>query len=429
MGAWEITLKDLRLLARDKRAAVILLLLPLIFIYVIGKSTGQIMDAREGGEKVTVGVVNLDSPQSSADDAVDRVPEGLAADLIAEIEGHPHFEVHPLSNEQAAEEALDRGRAIVLLIVGREFEERVDKLELSDILYPQSGRLADGPEAALDLQIVTKQSLAKVGTLAGAVIYGDAVRIVSQQVVDKAKRQEAQTIIERKMLQRAERKAEENRRETRAAIVKLAQQSKSPSSVVYETVVPSYTVLFVFFLINIMARSFIAERELGTLKRLFMAPISTASILVGKNLPFLLLSLLQTAMLFLCGRMIFQMSWGVEPWLLLPVIVSTSLAATSLGLLVSTLIRTDAQVSAYANSLVILLAAISGCFLPRHMLSESMRQVSLATPHAWALIAYDEILTHQTIDHEVVAKCCGMLLAFSALFFTLGWLRFRMRDE
>src|SRR5262249_34929173 len=115
-----------------------------------------------------------------------------------------------------------------------------------------------------------------------------------------------------------------------------------------------------------------------------------------------------------------------EPWLLLPVMVCTSLAATSLGLMVSTVVRTESQVSAYGNFLVLTMAGISGCMMPRAWQPELMQQVGLVTPHAWALIAYDQLLSRTTApDLSVVLKSCQVLLAFALGFFAVGWWRFR----
>jgi ABC-2 type transport system permease protein len=196
------------------------------------------------------------------------------------------------------------------------------------------------------------------------------------------------------------------------------------TSDVYRQLVPGFTVMFVFFLVNIMARSFIHERQLGTLKRLRIAPLRPSSLLIGKTAPFFIVSLIQTAVLFLAGRFVWGMSWGNQPWLLLPVVVTTSLSATALGLLVATLVRTDSQVSAYANVVVITMAGISGCFMPRDWLPESIRVTSLATPHAWALIGYHEILSEKAPSLGVVTQSCGMLFGFSLFFFLLGCLLF-----
>jgi ABC-2 type transport system permease protein len=119
------------------------------------------------------------------------------------------------------------------------------------------------------------------------------------------------------------------------------------------------------------------------------------------------------------------MSWGEYPWMLIPVMVCTSLSATALGLLVATVVRTETQVTAYATFLVLTLAGLSGCLMPRSWQPETMQNVGLATPHAWALIAYDHLLNREVTNLAVVWQCCGALLAFAAGFFLVAWQRFR----
>jgi len=202
-------------------------------------------------------------------------------------------------------------------------------------------------------------------------------------------------------------------------------EGRKSSGAIYDRLVPGFTVMFTFFLVNVMARSFIAERDLGTLRRLRLAPITPIGLLAGKTLPYLLVSLLQSLALFGFGRLLFDMTWGERPWLLLPVLVCTSIAATSLGLLVATSVRTDAQVSSYANLIVISLAGIGGCFVPREWMPELMRQISVVTPHAWSLIAYFEALTNPQPQIAVIVKSCAWLLVFSLFFFAVGCVRFR----
>lgn len=111
--------------------------------------------------------------------------------------------------------------------------------------------------------------------------------------------------------------------------------------------------------------------------------------------------------------------------MLLFVIACTSLAATGIGLVTAVLVRSDAQVSAYANLLVIVLAGLSGCFMPRQWLPEMLRQISLAIPHLWALIAYDQLLASGHPNLSRIAICCVVLAGFGAVFFLAGWHRFR----
>jgi ABC-2 type transport system permease protein len=129
--------------------------------------------------------------------------------------------------------------------------------------------------------------------------------------------------------------------------------------------------------------------------------------------------------LFGFGRLVYDITWGEQPLLLLPILFLTSLAATSLGLVLATNVRTESQVASYSNLIVITTAGISGCFVPRDWMPEFMQKISLITPHSWSLIAYLEAMTNPQPDVAVIVKSCLMLLGFSALFFAAGCWRFR----
>ena len=69
----------------------------------------------------------------------------------------------------------------------------------------------------------------------------------------------------------------------------------------YQILVPSYTVMFAFFLVLSVGWLFVAERKHGTLVRLRAAPLTRAQILLGKLLPCLVVSLLQGVFLLAAG--------------------------------------------------------------------------------------------------------------------------------
>ena len=188
---------------------------------------------------------------------------------------------------------------------------------------------------------------------------------------------------------------------------------------------PSYTVTFAFFLVLTVGWLFVAERRHGTLVRLRAAPLSRWEILLGKLLPCLAVSLFQGFFLLLCGKLVFGMDWGPSPWLLVPVVVSTSLAAVGLSMLVAGLAKTETQVAVYGTLLVLVLAGVSGSMMPREMMPEEMRQLSLVTPHAWALDAYAQLLARDNpaVDAGQVLLACGVLAGFGAVFLLLAWWR------
>jgi ABC-type multidrug transport system permease subunit len=143
----------------------------------------------------------------------------------------------------------------------------------------------------------------------------------------------------------------------------------------------------------------------------------------------LAVSLAQGFFLLVCGKLIFGMSWGSEPWLLIPVVCCTSLAAVGLAVLVAGIARTETQVAVYGTLLVLVLAGVSGSLMPRDLMPDEMRQLSRITPHAWALDAYAQLLnpepTH-TPDRALVLAACGVLAAFGLAFTLLAWWRLRL---
>ena len=410
MGILYITRKDLLLLSRDRRTLAVLLAMPLVFIAVLGLSTGQIFG--EGNKKDAIRLVVVDEDHGA-----------VASELIAAIEQRQEFDVVRAATQAEAEALIHAGDRLAMIKIGKDFTQRIDALELRDVLDSKHGRLAGGL-ASLDVnvQIQDKPSLIVTRAIIEQSVFGEALRSLLPHIARKNPLVKGyldtvtagkDKVVELPAIAIAPTTGEPQPEE------------EAGGNIVYKFLVPGYTVCFAFFLINIMARSFLAERDLGTLRRLRVAPVGPASLVSGKTIPFFLVSLVQVSLLFLCGRLLFGMSWGPHPTMLVPVIVGTSLAATSLGLLVAALVRSDAQVSAYGNLVVITLAAVSGCFMPRDWMPEMMQQASLATPHAWALIAYNQLLATSAPNVVLVWQCTGMLVVFAAAFFALGWWRFR----
>ena len=191
----------------------------------------------------------------------------------------------------------------------------------------------------------------------------------------------------------------------------------------YQILVPSYTVMFAFFLVLSVGWLFVAERKHGTLARLRAAPLTRAQILLGKLLPCLLVSLLQGFFLLAAGYVLFGMTWGSRPDLLAAVVVCTAAAAVGLAVFVASVARTETQVAVYGTLLVLVLGGVSGSLMPRDLMPEKMKTASLATPHAWALDAYAQLLAGPTPDPAFVATACGVLLGFGAVFTALAWWR------
>ncbi len=146
-----------------------------------------------------------------------------------------------------------------------------------------------------------------------------------------------------------------------------------------------------------------------------------------------MLSLIQAVFLLAAGKLVFGMRWGPDSWpilkqmaMLTPVILSTSLAAMGMALLIASIARTEAQVAIIGTPLVLVLAGMSGCLMPRDLMPELMKQVSLITPHAWSLEAYLQLLISPTPEVGRVLFACLVLVGFGLGFLGLAWKLLRL---
>jgi len=407
MTFWKITKKDLRLLARDRRTLVGLVALPLFFITIFGISVGQLFTEKEKTKKVRVGVVNED-------------PSALSTQLISEVQKIDAIEVIELADRDAAREQLSDGKIDVMARIGPRYHELVEQLDVGDIIFSDTGKLAAGLPS-LDIQVQSGAFLASAAQVVEKLVFAFALRTVAPEVM-----RTRDPMLVLKLFVKAKRSAHDQDPSDLPASEPV--QTKTRAEIIYAYLVPSYTVMFVFFVVNLMARSMLGERDTGTLARLLVGPVTRSELMIGKTLPFLVISLVQTVLLLLAGKTLFHMSWGPSPWMLVPVILATSLAATALGLLVATVVRTDSQVTAYSSFLVLIMAGISGCLMPRGWQPELMQNMGLVTPHAWAIIAYEHLLGRETPNLHVVWSCCATLVAFALAYFVAAVWRFRQLD-
>jgi ABC-type multidrug transport system permease subunit len=199
----------------------------------------------------------------------------------------------------------------------------------------------------------------------------------------------------------------------------------------YQVLVPSYTVMFAFFLVLTVGWVFVAERRQGTLQRLRAAPLTRGQVLLGKLVPCFAVSLGQGVFLLTAGRLLFGMRWGPDHWSLAQqagwlflVVFSTSLAAMGLALLVAAVARSEMQVAIFGALPVLVLALIGGCVLPRELMPEQTQRLSLLTPQGWALDAYRELLNASATyepNLTIVLQACAVLSGFGLAFLALAW--------
>jgi ABC-2 type transport system permease protein len=196
------------------------------------------------------------------------------------------------------------------------------------------------------------------------------------------------------------------------------QNTRRPS--LLETLVPGYSLMFLFFLVPNLAMTVMEERETGTLRRLLSAPLPRSRILLGKMLPYFLLGALQMVVILLASKLLFHINLGGAPLALGVVIAASALAMAGMGILIAALAHTQGQADGLAAIVVLAMAVVSGAMFP----SISIPGLQMITPHYWSMQGFLNVISRgQGI--EGVLLPVGILLTMAAVFFTVGAVRFR----
>jgi ABC-type Na+ efflux pump permease subunit len=501
---WALAAKEIRLLLRDRLAALILLGMPLLFILVLGLLLGEGF-GQKSDEKLRISLVDLDrgsSPFEAEDGSRRKLTwaEVVERDL-AETAG---IKVEIIPDEPAARELIDFHHRAAVVVLRPTFSDKVNQCSfLADGINPF---YRDGTDLAkVDVDLLKDPKQPGAGSIIEQVVQVSMFRVLMPWMISRAfeKLSEkefiallgdkvrlpvpggAEFLFALKGIKLQDGKASLNEalkvaapddkaldgyrakvglgvqealREqfrkydltgrTWAALTKAQEPPSQAAQTTqyrnldgsgllkrgaqrYQVLVPSYTVMFAFFLVMNVGWIFVAERRQGTLKRLRAAPLTRGQVLLGKLIPCFLLSLGQGIFLLVAGRLLFGMRWGPDSWslgqqvlYLLPVVFCTSLAAMGLALLVASLARTEIQVALYGAVPVLVLALIGGCVLPREMMPEQAQHFTLLTPQGWALEAYRELLDADptyTPNLAIVGRACAVLSGFGLGFLGLAW--------
>lgn len=194
-----------------------------------------------------------------------------------------------------------------------------------------------------------------------------------------------------------------------------------PNSVQHN--VPAWTLFAMFFICIPLAGNIIKERDDGSAFRLLTMPGSYMIVILGKMLMYVIVSLIQFALMLCVGVFILpmlglpQLDIGENFMALFLVALSSGLAATGFGLLVGTIATSHDQASLFGAVFVIILAAIGGVWVPTFVMPEVMKKVAVISPLNWGLEAFYGIFLRNFGVKEIVPEIAKLLSFFLA---TLG---------
>jgi ABC-2 type transport system permease protein len=187
-------------------------------------------------------------------------------------------------------------------------------------------------------------------------------------------------------------------------------------------------VLLSLTLVLITSMAVVRERERGTLEQLIVTPIDKTSLMLGKILPFLLIGYVQISVILVLGRLLFRVPILGSLSLLYLLSFPFIIASLALGLLMSTVVRS--QVQAMQLSFLFLLPNIllSGFMFPRQAMPPLAQWIGAALPLTYFLTILRGVLLKGTGVAELWPEALA-LAGFAAGLVTLSVTRFHKTIE
>lgn len=408
-----ISVKELKLLLRDGAALGVLFLLPIVFVSIMTYAGV----GRQGVQTVSILVVNEDQGPAAG-----WIIERLKKDRDVKIVDHVNGVA--VDAAQATSTVKDpRQSHAMAMMFPKDFSERLLKGEgkgnegvVRLVVDPAVGDESIVPyerlirtrvmEVAAAIQMM-RDSEHVLKQLAGKSAADPAVKSLMQQYVSRAGDLPGEVKPNVRMVREHPDGVERSRPMTSA-----------------EQNVPGYTIFGIFFIVQVIGNTILREKESGTIIRLLVAPVSKFEILIGKLIPFYLVNLIQVAVLFAFGALVFDMDLRDSVPGLLVVTLGTAAAANALGLLIAAVSRSTEQMGPMSGLILVVMAALGGVLIPLFEMPRLMQAISLFTPHAWALKGYQDVMVRGYGVAEL-GPTVGALFGFAVVFYLLALWRFR----
>jgi len=171
------------------------------------------------------------------------------------------------------------------------------------------------------------------------------------------------------------------------------------------------------------------EKELGTMEILLVSPLRPIQIIVGKVLPYVLLSFVNAVIILLIGNFIFEVPIQGSIILLLAESVLFIMVALSLGILISTL--TNSQQVAMMISLVALMLPtilLSGFIFPIENMPVVLQALCQFMPPKWFITIIKSIML-KGVGLGYIWKETLVLVIMMSVFILLSVRKFKVRLE
>lgn len=408
-----IAWKDFQVIFADRGLLVVIVVLPAAFSLLFGTINQRAFENSKKSIVFPIAVVNQD-------------PGAYSKQIIKILDEIDALAVTNLASEAEAEQQVLASKYVAAVLIPPDLTEKVDAYQPSQItvLVDPTQKNYGGIVTGIMKNVISPV------VLVGELSYGIRTLLSEYQPyeqADEATRRgyEAQSL--------AVNLAQVQKIQADPWVKVSAKTSTGKDLIVipeslFSMIVPSFTVMFAFFIVGAMAEVLLKEKQEGSLRRLIASPVPRWTIIAGKMLAYLVFVIAQVTLIFGAASLIFDMPLGDSLLGLFLVTIAMGLAATGLGMLVAAISKTDRQADTTGLLLGFILAGLGGCFsfsaIPLYKAGGTMQTITRFIPQGQALVAYDSLMIQGKSLFETLPHI-GALLLFAIVFFAVASWRFK----
>jgi len=391
MRVIDIALKDLRQVLRDRRSAIFLVLMPVVFTVFMGLAFRWQGNA---DKRLPVGVIDLDSG------ALSSSLEGLL-DTVGAV----RLSVLLPAETSKVNDLVHKGRLAAAVLIPEGYARRLttDSAEMLTVIC-ESGD-PDGQSALRAIEVAARR-------LSGA---AEVARIAFAQTGKPTEvAQVAELWREPAFLVTAEKQGAGESLATRSVATGFEQAS------------PGMLVQFAIFGMMTTGALILLERRSRTLPRMLTQPVSRAGVMSGHLLAMLVVTLMQELVLVLVGQFAFRVNYLQSPLAILLVMTVLALWVSGLGLLIGTRVRGPEQLALWALVSMFVFSALGGAWFPLDVTGRTFSKIGHLLPSAWAMDGFQNVIVRGQGLASVLLPC-GVMAGYALLF--LGLAAFGFKPE
>jgi len=417
-----LVIKDIRRWWSDRQAVVVTILLPLLLTAVLGISFGGFGGGGPEVEAIPLALVG--DPPSLLRDPLDRAltESGLFAPVWCD--------------SAEADRLVRKGEARAAVVLPDDLQDLLSAERVAIGVWKDPGSVlqADIVEQILRRMLKRVQGGEAVYAAAwpddgfpaegrpdpfGDLLAGDSLAEVWRRIRDRSPEAQAARLKFEAILdhQAALHDAFETPSVALTVVDRTGREAQGvgPSTNMFDYILPGMGIFFLMFAAAAAAGDLHREREGGTLRRLLVAPLGNSDLLVGKWLFAMLNGLLQLAVLFAAGRLLFRMSLGPEPLALLLAAVATGAMLASLYLPLALLTANEKQMGTISTGVTLFMALVGGNFINVDQMPPVLQAAGRFTPNYWANRTFNDIIVHGRGTAEILPRAAVLFGIAAAL--------------